>query len=78
MKNNFTPITIYTRSGTYTGRHVESRCAKCQRGFWHGFHVLSDDEKYGNLKYVYDDNALEQKYLVTTEYTAVEVRKALF
>ena len=68
--NRVTSLVIYTNNGTIDGKHQEYRCSKCGVGFWHGFSVNKSD---GKMKYSYEDDCLEAKYLVTSERTAFEM-----
>lgn len=81
MSVDWTEITVYTRYGVKEGRHYEMRCTaskhgkKCQRGFWHGFHVINNEK----LKYEYDDDCLdgcgEDRYLISSDKTAFSVKQ---
>ena len=68
----WSPINIYTSSGTLLGKHIEYRCIQpgCRIGYYHGFFI----EGEGKMKYNYDDDCLDSEYMVTTNLTAFEVK----
>ena len=32
-------LTVYTRNGTISAKHVEKRCSLCKTGYWHGYYT---------------------------------------
>ena len=61
-------LTVYTRQGTKRGLHILKRCNnyRCRAGYQYGYSTLQ------KIKY-YDENVLQNKYLITSSQTAFEV-----
>ena len=80
----FATVQIYTRNGTFVAQHLEKRffpnyfrylvsfvcrCWKCLRGYFYGFSTEGKSEQKGKMKIIYEETALENKFLFTSRKT---------
>ena len=74
VPKHFSIVTLYSTDGINQFRHVRSRCnnrKKCGKYFYYGY---SSESVGQDQKRLYEDDALEQEFLITSQSTAFELR----
>ena len=66
-------VTLYTTSGIQNADHIRSSCQDCRKYFYFGY-CSSQQGKSAVQRREFDEDALDQTYLITSHSTGFEIK----